>query len=182
MPPLSAFQSSLYAALLCIAYLGKRRSRPGRPFHLPPSLRVSSTAGICGSARSTARPRAVRESMPMPPASLRLQSVPSGWNMQGQPGRGRGAWLRTAGGVGGKPMAALKGSSHGKKQGKLDGSFMSIQSPSMSTPVSLEKNSANSLFQYLEMLVENQSGNTDTPGHTTPRYSEPLSRFRKMLS
>src|SRR4051794_35547712 len=44
IPPCSAFHESRYAALLWMAYLGKSKSRPGRPFHLP-SARARRAAG-----------------------------------------------------------------------------------------------------------------------------------------
>lgn len=74
-----------------------------------------------------------------------VQGVPAGWKSQGKPGIGRGGVLNV-GGVGGYPTAAANGLSQGKLQGKFEGSFMSIQSPSMSTPLG-EKKRENSLFQ-----------------------------------
>jgi len=80
--------------------------------------------------------------------------------------------------------------------------FMSIQSPSISTPLCGLNMISNSLFQNLEIFWENQSGKATTPGlpqtllaskreclcwdrnrayQTTPFQMEPLFRRRKTL-
>jgi hypothetical protein len=65
---------------------------------------------------------------------------------------------------------------------KSEGSFISIQRASMSTPELGLKKIANSLSQWAVIFALNQSGNAVMPGHTTPSHMDPLVLFRKMLS
>jgi hypothetical protein len=120
-----------------MAYFGYNRSLPGRPSSFPGAWRCSISwvlVAILGPGSTMLR------------LTLLVQGVPTGWNEQGNPGSGRGIGL-TAGGTGGKPTAEPYGLSQGKLHGKLEGSFMSIQRASISTPLDGEKNVANSLFQ-----------------------------------
>jgi alpha-glucosidase len=51
---------------------------------------------------------------------------------------------------------------------KIEASFMSIHSASISTPLSASKNVENWLFQYSCVFGANQSGKAVMPGQTTP--------------
>lgn len=119
IPPSAAFHSGRYAAALWIAYFGYSRSRPGRPSCWPASCRELRPE--CPRVCPRETPRWPSEPSPSADGArnrrlllVTLQSVPGGWKPHGQPGNGRGQ-VRSAGGVGGKPLAATSaGLSHGK--------------------------------------------------------------------
>ena len=167
IPPPAALSSTVYAATLWMAYLGYSRSLPGRPSCCPAAWRSTLDDDTTGASIARLSLDAVH-------------GVPSGWKSHGKPGSALGG-RRTAGASGGNPTAAANGLSQGKLQGKLEGSFISIHRPSMLTP-STAKKEANSLFHQSWTPVWNQSGKTETPGHTTPNQSDPLSRLRKISS
>lgn len=106
IPPSAAFHEGRNAAALWIAYLGKRRSLPGKPSCCPDArfsgVVLASTMGL----------RFLSGSDRLLLASVQFV-VPEGWNAQENPGNGRGGVL-TGGGTGGYPTADAYGLSHGK--------------------------------------------------------------------